>query len=71
MAQVNATLRGTRTFGERAQALIVSFRQAAQRRAVYRRTLRELKALSVRELADLGLHPSIIEEVAREAAFGT
>ena len=39
----------------------------AQYRA-YRRTLNELKSLSTRELADLGLNPSMLRGIAREAA---
>ncbi len=42
---------------------------AAQRRA-YNRTLRELQALSNRDLADLGFHYSEIPRIAREAAYG-
>ena len=34
----------------------------------YRRTLDELAMLSDRDLADLGLHRSLIADVAREAA---
>ena len=41
-----------------------------QRYALYRRTLTELEGLSERELADLGLHGSMINNVAREAAYG-
>jgi uncharacterized protein YjiS (DUF1127 family) len=34
----------------------------------YRRTLDELENLSDRELADIGIHRSLIPEIAREAA---
>lgn len=47
---------------------------AAERRAKYRvyaTTLRELDALSNRELADLGLHRSELKRVAFEAAKNT
>lgn len=37
---------------------------------VYRITLAELRQLSPRELADLGMNPSIIRRVALEAAYG-
>ncbi len=37
---------------------------------VYRTTVRELSALSNRELADLGVSRSGIDEIAREAAYG-
>jgi len=41
-----------------------------QRRRVYVQTLRELTALSDRELSDLGLHRLMIPAVARDAAYG-
>lgn len=44
----------------------VAERIAAYR--LYRATLAELSALSDRDLSDLGLHRSMIEDVAREAA---
>jgi len=47
---------------------------AAERRAlrrVYRTTLTELSALSGRELADLGIHPTEVKRIAWEAAYGT
>lgn len=37
---------------------------------VYRKTLNELTSLSSRELADLGLHRSMLRNVAYEAAYG-
>lgn len=40
------------------------------RRAVYRQTLRELNALTTRDLNDLGISRSMITRLAREAAFG-
>ncbi|WP_299724943.1 DUF1127 domain-containing protein [uncultured Tateyamaria sp.] len=49
------------------------FEAAAARHAtrrVYKTTLRELQALSNRELADLGLHRSELSRVAWEAAYG-
>lgn len=36
----------------------------------YRRTLNELRALSARDLADLGLEPDAIKRIARRAAYG-
>ena len=40
------------------------------RRAVYRQTVRELNALTTRDLNDLGISRSMIHGLAREAAFG-
>ena len=37
---------------------------------VYRQTLTELQALSMRELNDLGLNPSMLRSIALEAAYG-
>jgi uncharacterized protein YjiS (DUF1127 family) len=47
-----------------------TFQDYRARRAVYRQTVNELRTLSDRDLADLGLHASMIQQVAREAAFG-
>ncbi len=37
---------------------------------VYNQTLRELKSLSERDLTDIGIARSQIEEIASEAAYG-
>ncbi|MEJ6395339.1 DUF1127 domain-containing protein [Gymnodinialimonas sp. 2305UL16-5] len=37
---------------------------------MYRRTLNELRELSPREMADLGINPSMIRRIALEAAYG-
>lgn len=75
MALLNATLIGTprrsvQTLVARVQAAVVALKQAARRRAVYKRTVRELNTLNPRELTDLGIHPAMIHDVAREAAYG-
>ena len=49
---------------------VKGFFKGDERRAVYRQTVRELEALSARDLADLGIHRSMIETVAHEAAYG-
>ncbi len=54
----------------RISATFATLSDAWQRRRVYRQTLRELNALTSRELADLGMHRSMITRVALEAAFG-
>jgi uncharacterized protein YjiS (DUF1127 family) len=43
-------------------------RRAQQR--TYRSTVRELSALSHRDLTDLGIHPADIHAIARQAAYG-
>lgn len=50
--------------------MIVRFQEARARRAVYRQTVNELSNLSNRELADLGIHRSMITRIATEAAWG-
>ncbi|MDA8586472.1 DUF1127 domain-containing protein [Rhodobacteraceae bacterium] len=48
------------------------FRGLARRHGqyrVYRQTLSELQNLSSRELADLGLHRSVLRSVAYQAAY--
>ena len=51
-------------------ALWAKVSEALARRRVYRQTLNELRALSSRELGDLGIHRSMITRVAYEAAYG-
>lgn len=70
MAYVNSTRSASFGFADRAIRLVRSLREAAERRRVYTRTIRELRGLSARELADLGIHRSMITRVAREAAYG-
>ncbi|WP_246054969.1 DUF1127 domain-containing protein [Paracoccus gahaiensis] len=41
------------------------------RRAVYRQTVRELNALTTRDLDDLGISRSMITRLAHEAAWGS
>lgn len=40
------------------------------RRALYNRTFNELASLSNRDLLDMGVHRSMIAEIAHEAAYG-
>jgi uncharacterized protein YjiS (DUF1127 family) len=70
MAYTNSTRAGNAALLDRLSAVVRSLRETMERRRLYNRTLRELKALSERELADLGLHAASIAEVAREAAYG-
>lgn len=59
----------TGLFGRLADAA-TGLRANWQRYRVYRTTLRELGALSDRDLADLGIHRANIGAVAAEAAYG-
>lgn len=70
MAYVNETRSANAGLADRLAAFVKSLREAARRRAVYRQTLRELNALSTRELADLGIHRAMITRIAMEAAYG-
>lgn len=70
MAYVNSTRAASFGIADRAAHLVKSLRTALERRRVYKQTVRELRALSSRELADLGLHRSMITRVALEAAYG-
>ena len=54
---------------DRVNTLITEARAKAARRKIYRDTLRELSALSHRELCDLGLNHSEIKRVAYQAAY--
>ncbi len=50
--------------------LTEGFRARVAAYRMYRQTRNELQSLSGRDLADLGLHRSMIEGIAREAAYG-
>jgi uncharacterized protein YjiS (DUF1127 family) len=49
---------------------VKSIRLALHRRRVFKQTVRELNMLSTRELADLGIHRTMITRIALEAAYG-
>ncbi len=70
MAYVNSTRVSGNGIADRIAGWVNSLRQAALRRAVYERTVRELHSLTNRELADLGISRLSIEDVARAAAYG-
>ena len=70
MTTMSMTRALTAGLAERVAGMVASIREARRRRAVYNQTLRELRALSNRELADLGLERSMITRVALEAAYG-
>ena len=53
---------------DRFAVVVASVKAARERRRVFRQTLHELNSLSPRELADLGIHRSMITRLALEAA---
>lgn len=70
MAYANTTRAISVSFADRLSATFSVLRTAMQRRRVYAQTVNELKALSDRDLSDLGIHRSMIRVIAREAAYG-
>jgi uncharacterized protein YjiS (DUF1127 family) len=70
MAYVNTSRAASVSLADRFAGSFAALKAAYARRAVYTQTLRELNALSDRELADLGIARSTITAVAREAAYG-
>lgn len=46
-----------------------NFKKSMRQRAMYRKTITELNALSNRELHDLGLNRSMITDIARNAVY--
>jgi uncharacterized protein YjiS (DUF1127 family) len=70
MAYVNSTRAGQSSVVERFAGVFANVSAALQRRRIYAQTLNELRALSNRELADLGIARSMITEIARDAAYG-
>ena len=55
---------------DRLSHLMGSLVEKQRRRKVYRETIKELNALTGRELSDLGISRSAIRSVAFEAAYG-
>lgn len=58
------------SLGQRFAALRAELAEKVAKRKVYRTTLNELRDLSDRDLADLGLSRSMIKGIALEAAYG-
>lgn len=65
LTQTDRTVGGT-SLWQRLSDLTASL---AKRRA-YRSTVRELSALSSRDLADMGIHRADIHDIAQQAAYG-
>ncbi|MFC3166702.1 DUF1127 domain-containing protein [Paracoccus fontiphilus] len=57
-------------FAGRLSAAIQRLQEHRARRAIYRQTVRELNALTERDLADLGINRAMITRLAYEAAWG-
>ncbi|HCZ00418.1 MAG: hypothetical protein A3D16_01405 [Rhodobacterales bacterium RIFCSPHIGHO2_02_FULL_62_130] len=70
MAYVNSTRATTVSISDRFGSLVAGVKAALARRRVYDQTVRELAALSDRDLTDLGISRSVIAQVASEAAYG-
>ena len=58
--------KGTPNFGF--SSMIEAMKTRFIRQRMYRQTVNELSGLSTRELADLGLHRTMIKRVAQQAA---
>ena len=65
VASTQTALKGASTFG--VAALIKAAKTRLVRRHMYRRTVNELSELSDQQLADLGLHRSMIRRLALHA----
>ena len=50
--------------------LLNTLRDAARRRAAYRRTLNELRGVPEHLAEDLGIYPGDAKRLAREAVYG-
>ena len=57
------------TLTDRARSTVADLRATIARRALYRRTVRELRDLSNRDLADLGIARCSIKSRAYEAVY--
>lgn len=57
-------------FGQRLADLRDTAKTAYANWRTYRVTLAELQGLSMREMVDLGINPSMIKRIALEAAYG-
>ncbi len=68
MAYVNSRSASV-SISDRFGALVKMVKDAVERRQVYAVTVRELSALSDRDLTDMGISRLAISDVAREAAY--
>ncbi len=70
MTTFNITLPANIPFADRLSGFRANLSDKLAKRNVYMTTLRELNALSDRDLNDLGLSRSDIRAIAIEAAYG-
>ncbi len=70
MAYVNTTRATHSSMADRFGSFFAGIKAAMARRRIYDQTVRELRALSERELTDLGISRSMITSIATEAAYG-
>ena len=70
MAYVSSTTHTHGSIVERFSSVMKNLMASMERRRIYNQTIRELRSLSTRELADLGLNREMITRVALEAAYG-
>ena len=70
MAYVNSSRSLNISIADRLGNVEKSVKLALHRRRLFNQTVRELNALSNRDLADLGIHASMIKSIATEAAYG-
>lgn len=70
MAYVNSARAAQFSVLDRIANLFATVSVSLERRRVYAQTVRELSALSARDLHDLGITASMIPSIAREAAYG-
>jgi uncharacterized protein YjiS (DUF1127 family) len=70
MAYVNSTRAASGSIADRLTAAVATVKSALVRRRMFSQTFRELNGLTERELSDLGIHRSMIRQIAAEAAYG-
>lgn len=70
MAHATEILNAHAGFTDRLFAILANVKEANAKRAMYRKTVRELNDLSNFDLADLGISRSEISHIAAKAAYG-
>ncbi|MDF3414140.1 DUF1127 domain-containing protein [Sulfitobacter sp. M57] len=68
MAYLTSTSATGTSFADRASAAFQNIVTSYKQHRLYRETFNELSALSNRELADLGLNRSNLQQIARESS---